>query len=136
MWVFSLTCVSQHLIVDATQESVIKSKSSTLLDRVVNQLTTSTVAEKASAATTSSAASAASAAAAWLNKYSGQKEMTRGAGSASGTATPQRAPAAPSEEEKVLESDGVLSLPVAEQILRWHAEAIGRVVELSQAGDV
>lgn len=32
--------------------------------------------------------------------------------------------------------DGVLSMLAAERMLRWHAEAVGRVVQMSQAGDV
>ncbi|GAA6011420.1 hypothetical protein JCM11491_002777 [Sporobolomyces phaffii] len=34
------------------------------------------------------------------------------------------------------EGDGELSLDTAERMLEWHAEAIGRMVELSPAGDV
>lgn len=34
------------------------------------------------------------------------------------------------------EGDGELNLDVAERMLEWHAEAIGRMVELSPAGDV
>ncbi|GAA5873378.1 hypothetical protein JCM16303_001108 [Sporobolomyces ruberrimus] len=34
------------------------------------------------------------------------------------------------------EGDGDLSLETAERMLEWHAEAIGRMVELSPAGDV
>ncbi|GAA5894708.1 exocyst subunit SEC10 [Sporobolomyces salmoneus] len=34
------------------------------------------------------------------------------------------------------EGDGELNLEVAERMLEWHAEAIGRMVELSPAGDV
>lgn len=39
-------------------------------------------------------------------------------------------------EEPVREEDGVLSVDVAERIMKWHAEAIGRCVELSPANDV
>ena len=34
------------------------------------------------------------------------------------------------------EGDGALGLEVAEKMLKWHAEAVGRMVELSLAGDV
>ncbi|KAM0792876.1 hypothetical protein ACM66B_002639 [Microbotryomycetes sp. NB124-2] len=34
------------------------------------------------------------------------------------------------------EGDGELDLEVAEKMLKWHAEAVGRMVELSSAGDV
>ncbi|TEB30100.1 exocyst complex protein [Coprinellus micaceus] len=39
-------------------------------------------------------------------------------------------------EEPVREEDGVLSVDVAERIMKWHAEAIGRCVELSPTNDV
>lgn len=39
-------------------------------------------------------------------------------------------------EEPVREEDGVLSVDIAEQMLKWHAEAIGRCVELSPSNDV
>ncbi|KAJ2916426.1 hypothetical protein MD484_g4006, partial [Candolleomyces efflorescens] len=39
-------------------------------------------------------------------------------------------------EEPVREEDGVLSIDVAERVMKWHAEAIGRCVELSPANDV
>ena len=34
------------------------------------------------------------------------------------------------------EGDGVLRLEVAEHMLKWHAEAVGRMVELSPPSDV
>lgn len=40
------------------------------------------------------------------------------------------------EEEPVREEDGQLSVNVAENMLKWHAEAIGRCVELSPPNDV
>jgi hypothetical protein len=39
-------------------------------------------------------------------------------------------------EDPVREEDGVLSVDTAEKLLKWHAEAIGRCVELSASGDV
>jgi len=39
-------------------------------------------------------------------------------------------------EEQVWATDGVLTVDMAERMLKWHAEAVGRVVELSTAGDV
>ncbi|ORX34489.1 exocyst complex component Sec10-domain-containing protein [Kockovaella imperatae] len=39
-------------------------------------------------------------------------------------------------EEKVWATDGVLTLAMAERMLKWHAEAVGRVVELCPASDV
>lgn len=39
-------------------------------------------------------------------------------------------------EEPLREEDGQLSVDVAERMLKWHAEAIGRCVELTPANDV
>ncbi|KAJ3756440.1 exocyst complex protein [Lentinula raphanica] len=40
------------------------------------------------------------------------------------------------DEEPVREEDGQLSVDVAEKMLKWHAEAIGRCMELSALNDV
>lgn len=39
-------------------------------------------------------------------------------------------------DENIKEEDGILSIDVAERMLKWHAEAIGRCVELSPPTDV
>lgn len=39
-------------------------------------------------------------------------------------------------EEPLREEDGLLSVESAETMLKWHAEAIGRCVELSPSNDV
>ena len=39
-------------------------------------------------------------------------------------------------EDRVYPADGVATLQMAERMLKWHAEAIGRVVELSSPSDV
>lgn len=39
-------------------------------------------------------------------------------------------------EEPTREEDGALSIDTAEKMLRWHAEAVGRCVELSAQNDV
>lgn len=39
-------------------------------------------------------------------------------------------------EEPIREEDGQLNIIVAETMLKWHAEAIGRCVELSPPNDV
>ncbi|KAF9247387.1 exocyst complex component Sec10-like protein [Melanogaster broomeanus] len=39
-------------------------------------------------------------------------------------------------EEPLREEDGILSVDTAEKMLRWHAEAVGRCVELSAQHDV
>jgi len=41
-----------------------------------------------------------------------------------------------SSEEPAREEDGFLSIDIAEKMLKWHAEAIGRCVELSLANDI
>lgn len=41
-----------------------------------------------------------------------------------------------SGEEPVREEDGLLSVDTAETMLKWHAEAIGRCVELSPPSDM
>jgi len=38
-------------------------------------------------------------------------------------------------EEPIREEDGYLSIDTAEKMLRWHAEAVGRCVELSAQND-
>lgn len=40
------------------------------------------------------------------------------------------------QRDSVSDSDGMLSLDTAEKMLKWHAEAIGRCVELSGLSDV
>jgi hypothetical protein len=39
-------------------------------------------------------------------------------------------------EEPLREEDGVLSVDVAEKMLKWHAEAVGRCVEMSGPADM
>lgn len=39
-------------------------------------------------------------------------------------------------DEPLREEDGLLSIDSAENMLRWHAEAVGRSVELSAPNDV
>ncbi|KAG1761353.1 exocyst complex component Sec10-like protein [Suillus occidentalis] len=39
-------------------------------------------------------------------------------------------------EDTVREEDGLLSIDVAEKMLKWHAEAVGRCVELTSQNDV
>ncbi|KAG1806615.1 exocyst complex component Sec10-like protein [Suillus plorans] len=41
-----------------------------------------------------------------------------------------------SSEDNVREEDGLLSIDVAEKMLKWHAEAVGRCVELTSQNDV
>ena len=39
-------------------------------------------------------------------------------------------------DDQVNEEDGLLSIDVAETMLKWHAEAIGRCAELSPPNDM
>ena len=77
---------------------------------MVNQLST---AAGGSSSTTSAAAAAA------ILRYGGL-----------------RAKKGETEEEVIREEDGQLHIAVAEIMLKWHAEAVGRCVELSPANDV
>ncbi len=141
-----------------------KAKPNSVLDKLVNQLSSSS-----SAATSSSTAQAAAAAIAkYANMFTSSPSTapnkpnispsmtTKPAlpahislpnGTRSGVMTPvnrqglQRADSVKGEfvnkglEEKVWAADGVLTVEMAERMLKWHAEAVGRVLELS-AGDV
>jgi exocyst complex component 5 len=101
------------------QESVSKSKTSNLLNRVVNQIN---AAASNTASTAGSTTTTAQAAAAFM-KFSGL-------GSAADREKEK------SGEEPVCEEDGRLSVDVSEKMLKWHAEAVGRCVELSSTSDV
>ncbi|WVR04528.1 hypothetical protein IAU60_001532 [Kwoniella sp. DSM 27419] len=152
-------------------ETVLKAKPNSLLDKVVNQLaTSSTAATSSSTAQTAAAAiskyanlftssganrSAASSSvqakpfgpnAAHLN-IPGTGARTTGADTG-GTITPigrpglQRQDTLKGElvnkglEDKVWSVDGILTIEMAERMLKWHAEAVGRAVELSVSGDI
>ena len=56
--------------------------------------------------------------------------------SSSTTASATQQPSAAETEDPIREVDGELSVEVAEKMLKWHAEAIGRCVELSPPNDV
>lgn len=91
-----------------------KSKSS-MFDRMVNQLS----AAAGSSAPTGTSTSAQAAAA--LMRFGGinaERIQDRTA------------------DEPVREEDGVLDIGVGENMLKWHAETIGRCVELSPTSDV
>ncbi|KAI0346802.1 exocyst complex component Sec10 [Trametopsis cervina] len=88
-----------------------KGGKSSLFDRMVNQL---------NAAATTTTPSGTSTAAAAILKYGGLG------------ATVDRT----KEEEPINEEDGQLHIAIAETMLKWHAEAVGRCVELSSSNDV
>ena len=86
------------------------------------------------------AATASSASAAFLNNIGRQ---WRGAVSSPSTAPIPVEPGADASGSKLdeevkspTEEDGKLSVDLAETILKWHAEAVGRCVELSVSGDM
>lgn len=87
-----------------------------MFDRVVNQL-------KDAAATTSTtgATSTSAQAAAAIMRFGGI-----------GGARDQDK----SNDEPIKEEEGMLSIDVAEKMLKWHAEAVGRCVELSPQNDL
>jgi len=134
-------------LLDVLKESQIKAKPGNLLDRVVDKLSTtggSTVAPLAPSATTS----ATSAAAAWLHRYGGNaftgvtgpKESIASrtaTPSQSGAATPSLTrttgnnPGGATGSDSLNQDDGKIRLEIVENFLRIHAEAVGRVVELS-----
>ncbi|KAL7418599.1 Exocyst complex component 5 [Cryptotrichosporon argae] len=145
-------------------ETVLKAKPNSLLDRVVNQLSTS------SSSTASTASTAASAISKYANLFTSTATSATKSLSATGSPALSGRPAGPSvspanpavarlgerpslsrsnsvnrdlraigpngQEEKLYASDGVVTVQMAERMLRWHAEAVGRIVELSATGDV
>ncbi|KAF8574198.1 exocyst complex protein [Ramaria rubella] len=104
-------------------ESVSKSKSSNLLNRMVNQINAAASNTSSTTGTTTTTATAQAAAA--FMKFSGF-------GSAAEREKEKEKPG----EEQVREEDGRLSIDISEKMLKWHAEAVGRCVELSSTSDV
>ncbi len=86
-----------------------------MFDRVVNQLSAAAATTSTSGVSTTSAQAANA-----ILRFGGMAD--RGQDKAG--------------EEPVREEDGVLDIDLAEKMLKWHAEAIGRCVELSSANDV
>ncbi|KAI0952330.1 hypothetical protein AcV7_008177 [Taiwanofungus camphoratus] len=99
-------------------ERVHKGSKSSMFNRVVNQLS----AAAATTSTTGGATPSAHAAAA-IMRFGGLSSSTDRTLEKGG-------------EEPLREDDGQVSVEVAERMLKWHAEAIGRCVELSPANDV
>lgn len=87
-----------------------------MFDRMVNQLSAAAATTSTGGASTTSAQAAAA-----LMRFGGIN--TDRAQDKSG-------------EEPVNEEDGKLNVTTAEKMLKWHAEAIGRCVELSSSNDV
>lgn len=87
-----------------------------MFDRVVNQLNAAAATTSTTGASTTSAQAVGA-----LMRFGGI-----------GTRQDQDKTA----EEPVREEEGVLSVHVAEKMLKWHAEAVGRCLELCPPGDV
>ncbi|KAH8118616.1 exocyst complex protein [Phellopilus nigrolimitatus] len=101
-------------------EKTSKGKGS-MFDRMVNQLSAAAATSSNNSGATSSSASAQAAAA--LMKFSGL------------TTSAEKIQEKPGDDP-VREEDGLLGLDAAEQMLKWHAEAVGRCVVLSPSNDV
>ncbi|WVQ74124.1 hypothetical protein IAR50_003715 [Cryptococcus sp. DSM 104548] len=125
-------------------ETVLEAKPNSLLNKVVHQLASSSSA--ASSVTSSSAQTAAQAIGRYANLFTSTKDNPSGTSTplvnsqaaviAAGGAGGVRADLVNKGlEDKAWSTDGVLTVGMAERMLRWHAEAVGRCVELS-GGDV
>ena len=91
-----------------------------MFDRMVNQISAAAVNTSSNLATGGGTGAQAAAA---LMKFSGlaanvEKKQEK------------------ANEDPIREEDGMLSVEIAETMLKWHAEAIGRCVELSSSNDV
>jgi exocyst complex component 5 len=87
-----------------------------VFDRVVNQLSAAAATTSTGVASTTSAQAAAA-----LMRFGGIS-----------TGREQDKPG----EESIREEDGLLSVDTAETMLKWHAEATGRCLELSPPNDM
>ncbi|KIL70208.1 hypothetical protein M378DRAFT_117200 [Amanita muscaria Koide BX008] len=105
-----------HALTDFTRyhERMQKLKSS-MFDRMVNQLSAAAASSAPAGTSTSAQAAAALMRIGGINTERSHERTN---------------------EEPVREEDGVLDIVIGEKILKWHAEAIGRCVELSLANDV
>ncbi|KAJ7068468.1 exocyst complex protein [Mycena amicta] len=90
-----------------------KAGKSSMFDLMKNQLTAAAATTSTGGASTTSAQAAAA-----LMRFGGINSTQK------------------QDEEPVREEDGLLNVEIAETILKWHAEAIGRCVELSSSTDV
>ncbi|KAG8896568.1 Exocyst complex component 5 [Tulasnella sp. 403] len=111
-----------------------------LLDRMVDRI----AAASGNSLTSSSATSSATAAFAKLSGMASSMKLGQYPTSPLPSApspTPGQQPesrngAGSGVRDSVSEADGLLSLDTAEKILKWHAEAVGRCVEMSPSSDV
>ncbi|KAG9097375.1 Exocyst complex component 5 [Ceratobasidium sp. 370] len=96
-------------------EKASKSKTSNLYGRLVNQLATAAATSSSNSAPGSTRAQAAAA----FMKFSGINAQAESEG-----------------DNLIKEEDGMPSVEVAERMLKWHAEAIGRCVEMGPTSEV
>ncbi|KAI0637961.1 exocyst complex protein [Trametes polyzona] len=96
----------------------VKGGKSSMFGRMVDQLSAAASTTSTSGSSTTSAQAAAA-----LMRFGGLSSST------------DRAPDTPGQDP-IREEDGQLSVEVVEKMLKWHAEAIGRCVELSPSSDV
>lgn len=129
-------------------EKVFKAKPNSLLDRMVHSSAPTAVNAVTAGISkyTNLFATSASSAFSSSNSNSTKPAIPSRSASRAGNLTPrtplsradsyQRNGDETPEEERVNPSDGLVTVDMAERMLRWHAEAIGRVVELSPSSDV
>ncbi|KAK7060456.1 Exocyst complex component 5 [Paramarasmius palmivorus] len=114
----SLGTLYSGLLVNFTRyhaKSQKETSKASVFDRVVNQLSAAAATTSTGGVQTTSAQAATA-----LLRFGGLNDRS----------------AEKPGEDPVREEDGQLSVEVAEKMLRWHAEAIGRCVELSLSNDV
>ncbi|KDQ64331.1 hypothetical protein JAAARDRAFT_223032 [Jaapia argillacea MUCL 33604] len=97
-------------------ERTSKGPGSSMFNRMINQFSSATGTASAGAGTATSTATAA--ASAFMRRMNVERNIEKPV------------------EEPLREEDGQLNIDIAEKMLKWHAEAIGRCVELSAVNDV
>lgn len=121
------------------------STTKTVFDKFVNQIASATTAQSAGSSSTSPALGSATNA----NKAQQQQQQTDGPSSLASIKALMKLPSTgqvtssdsnhssnPVAALNLTPVDGALSLNTSERMLRWHAEAVGRMVDLSAPGDV
>ncbi|KZO98067.1 exocyst complex protein [Calocera viscosa TUFC12733] len=104
-------------------------KTDGLMNRFMNQISTSTSSVTSNVANAVQGNTTTAQAAAAFMKVTGL-------GTSGGSQMDQKRQSDAVIEDPVREVDGRLTIGAAETMLKWHAEAVGRCVELSASGDV
>ncbi|KAJ3518050.1 hypothetical protein NLJ89_g85 [Agrocybe chaxingu] len=112
----SLVSLYMNLLANFTRYHKSTKAKSSMFDRMVNQISAATTTSSGGGSSTPSAQAASA-----LMRF----------GVISSDRSSDR-----NSEEPVREEDGVLAVDIAEKMMKWHAEAIGRCVELSPSNDV